>query len=433
MVGYQKLVTKLVKGDRLRILFINDLGFQFGAGLALMRQIQSFLLMGHDVAMLCWRRGEVESTIPLVPLGATGQWLGCTPLTYLHLSQGLSQEQIIENLVLEAGLRYPDVIVLGNLHSAQWSLKLLHKLKALDCVTVAYLHDCYLMTGRCAYTGECDRYLTACNQECPTWQEYPSLKPELIFDEWVLRRELFCGSNGIPLATNSQWMLEMASRALRGMRSAQVVYLGLDEQLFRPIDKTFARQLLGIPQDAFVVLSGAINVSDRRKGGHLFKQVISALKEEVYFLMFGAESAEFSGVHATGLLRDFRKMPLVYSAADVFVGTSLEEAFGQTLCEAAACGLPSVAFNVGGVSEIARHDCNARLVDEMTADGIIREIEFFRESRDRRQTFGAEGRAIVETEFTLHQQGERWINYLRNLAVEYSLGNLTSSIDAVLV
>jgi len=165
-----------------------------------------------------------------------------------------------------------------------------------------------------------------------------------------------------------------------------------------------------------VVLCGAVNLSDKRKGGHLLKQIVSALSKKVLFLMFGAESERLKGVMPTGLIRDYRKMPLLYSAADIFLGTALEEAFGQTLCEAAACELPVVAFNVGGVPEIARHDMNARLVNQFSARGAIDEIGFFMDNTSKRREYGRAGREIVTRQFSLMKQGERWMEYLRKVA-----------------
>ncbi|MBD2743555.1 glycosyltransferase [Coleofasciculus sp. FACHB-1120] len=415
MMSLQSIRNKLSSGQSLRILFINDLGFQYGAGLALLRQIQSFLLMGHDVAALCWTPGAEEENVPFIPAKATGSWLGMSGLPYLHSHYGVSQSSIIDSIVLEASLRYPDVIILGNLHGAGWSLKLLPALQSLGCVAIAFLHDFYLITGRCAYPGECHRYEIGCNDSCPTWDQYPSLAPDKIFDEWVLRREIFCGSQGVPLAANSQWTLKMARQALTGLHYADCVYYGLDEQLFRKIDKSLARQLLGIPQDCFVILGGAVNMSDYRKGGHIFCEIVSQLQQKAHFVVFGAESHQIKGVQGTGLLRDYRKMVLVYSAADIFVGTSLEEAFGQTFCEAAACSLPVVAFNIGGIPEIARHDVNARLANEISAQALLNEIDFFMKSPAKCQEFGRAGRAIVEQEFTLKAQGERWIDYLKRV------------------
>jgi glycosyltransferase involved in cell wall biosynthesis len=417
----QKLRNKMANGEKLRVLFINDVGFQYGAGIALLRQIQSFLLMGHEVAGICWSKGDTEASVPLKTQHSTGQWLGITELSYLHTNFGLSEKCITENLVLEAKFRYPDVIIVGNLHAAKWPLSLLPALRSsLGCKVIAFMHDCYLITGRCAYTGNCNLYESSCNETCPTWDQYPSLAPEHIFDQWLLRRQIFCGAQGIPIATNSVWTQQMAQKALKGLTDARCIYYGLDEELFKPIDKAFARRLLGIDQDKFVMLGGSVNISDHRKGTHIFKEIVHKLRksrEQVHFLVFGENSKQLSGIQGTDLVRDYRRMPLIFSAADLFVGTSLEEAFGQTFCEASACGVPIVAFNLDGIPEIARHNLNARLANETTAEALIKEIEFFMENPDARQAFGQIGRSIVETEFTLKCQGERWMDYLCHLAV----------------
>jgi glycosyltransferase involved in cell wall biosynthesis len=109
-------------------------------------------------------------------------------------------------------------------------------------------------------------------------------------------------------------------------------------------------------------------------------------------------------------------MPLVYSAADIFLGTSLQEAFGQTYCEAAACGLPIVGFRVGGVPEIARHGANARLVDPGDVDATVQELRTLMADPSARAELGRGGRALVEAEFTLRRQGERWMEFLRGMA-----------------
>ena len=409
------LSTQLTSGARLRILFINDVGFQYGAGIATLRQIQSFLVMGHEVMGICFAQGPIEASIPLKPLGAVGIWHGMAVLSYLHPSCGVSQDRIVETLVWEAKRRSPDVIVLGNLHGAQWPLSLASALQTLGRPVIVFMHDCYLISGRCAYPGDCTRYEVGCNAACPTWEEYPSLPPEQIFGQWVLRRQIFCGSQGVPIAANSYWTLGMAKRALKGLTHIDCLYCGLDANLFRPIDKTFARRLLGLPEDAFIVLGGCANINDYRKGGHIFNQIAPRLRDRAHFLVFGANSKGLAGVQGTGLVRDYRRMPLIFNAADGFVGASLEEAFGQTFCEASACGIPVVAFPVGGIPEIARHDLNARLASDISADAMIEEIEFFRKQPEARQTFGQAGRTLVEEEFTLYRQGERWLNYLSTL------------------
>ena len=71
----------------------------------------------------------------------------------------------------------------------------------------------------------------------------------------------------------------------------------------------------------------------------------------------------------TGYITNSSLLACYYNAADLFVGASQEEAFGQTFIEAAACGTPAIGYEVGGVPEAIRggafHDLfgNAHIVD----------------------------------------------------------------------
>lgn len=407
---------KVRRDERLRVLFLNDLGFQYGAGIAHLRQIQSFLILGHQVRGICWTQGALEDNITLTPRGARGLWLGMRQLTEAHPDRGCDDAAIAKMVVKEAAAFRPDVIIVGNLHGSKWALDLLPQLQDLGAIVIGYMHDCYLATGRCAYPGSCSLHEVGCDESCPTADDYPALTPKKIPAAWRLRRDILSGDTGVPLAANSTWTLDMARKSFQNMRFGQVVSYGLDERLFKPIDRSLARRLLEIPQESFVILGGSINVSDRRKGGHIFNEIIAALSGRAKLLVFGAESGEMQDVYGTGLLRDYRKMPLLYSAADLFVGTSLEEAFGQTFCEASACAIPIVAFRVGGIPDIAKHDLNARLVDEMSASSVLEEIEFFMADPEKREAFGQAGRSLVEKEFTLVRQAERWQQYLSAVA-----------------
>lgn len=398
----------------LRFLFINDSGFQYGAGMAHLRQIQSLLLLGHEVAAFCWRQSAEEQRAAFGPVPPAG-WLGLREFRDLHLEMAADEETINTGLVDAARAARPDVVIVGNLHGAGWPISLLSRLKGAGLPVVAFMHDGYYVTGRCAYPGECRLYEVGCDETCPTPREYPALEPARIPEAWRVRRRVFGGPHGVALAANSRWTLDMARRSLPGLQHSATLYYGLDDRLFKPIDRALARRLLGVPDDRPVIVAGAVNMSDRRKGGPVLKEVVAAVGQRAHFLVFGRDAADLGAVQSTGFLRDFRRMPLIYSAADVFLGTSLEEAFGQTYCEAAACGLPVVGFRVGGVPEIARHDVNARLVEAGDVDALVSELEALLEKPTDGAELGRAGRALVEAEFTLRRQGERWMKFVRSL------------------
>lgn len=413
-MNLSKAADKIRQGRRLRVLFINDLGFQYGAGMAQLRQMESFALMGHEVGGICWCKG-MEGNIPLPEYVPSDLWLGLKELEGVHHNEGLDDEQIIKAIVEAVSDFSPDVVIVGNIHGAGWPLEFLLRLRTFDITLIVYMHDLFMITGRCPYPGDCLRYLTGCDGSCPTRNEFPWLDADRIAGAWKLRRQILCGPEGVPLAVNSGYVLATTKSAVKGLRHGQVVYYGLDEKLFSPIDRSLARRLVGVPPDAFIVLSGAVNLRDKRKGWHIFQKVVSRMCRDATFLAFGEESKNKKGVHAVGLLRDYRKMPLVYSAADLFVATSLEEALGQTILEASACAIPVVAFGTGGIPEVARNGLNAQVLEKRTVEALTEAVKNLKANPQKREMMGEAGRKMIESEFSLCAQGERWTEYLKGL------------------
>lgn len=408
------LSQKLERGTPLRVLFVNDLGFQFGAGIATVRQVQSFVLRGDRVMGLCSSAPGPEEHFELNRAGATGEWLGSHALPELGRKRVYSNLQTAERLALEAAAARPDVILAGNIHNARWPVTFLEPLRATGAQVIAFMHDCHFATGRCAYAGPCKMYQTGCNETCPTAYQYPALAPELIHDAWLDRRRIF-GKGGIPLVTNSEWTKRFTLEAIPDAR-VDVVHYGLDTDLFSPGDKADARRRLGIPEDRVVILGGAVNLQDVRKGGIHLQTLFQRLGQRAHGVVCGANSNEIAGAQGLGLIFSQRKLRLLYRAADIFVNTSLDEAFGQMMLEAAACRLPIVAFDIGGVTDICREGVNARLVPAGDTEQLIKAVELFVHDADARQRFGEQGRKIAVENFSLTRQAENWTRYLKDLA-----------------
>ena len=84
------------------------------------------------------------------------------------------------------------------------------------------------------------------------------------------------------------------------------------------------------------------------------------------------------GVHLAGLVTGLT-LSQAYASADLFVFPSATETFGNSLLEAMASGLPSLAVHAGGVPEFAEHGRNAWLVrphdTAMLGAGLVRLLE----------------------------------------------------------
>src|SRR3546814_10586979 len=98
-----------------------------------------------------------------------------------------------------------------------------------------------------------------------------------------------------------------------------------------------------------------------------------------------------------GHIDDDERPAARYTAADVMIKPSLQEAFGKTLIEAMACGTPVVAFDSGGPGEIVLHKETGYLARPFDSDDLARGIAWCL-SNDV-QPLGATARKRVESEY----------------------------------
>jgi L-malate glycosyltransferase len=106
-----------------------------------------------------------------------------------------------------------------------------------------------------------------------------------------------------------------------------------------------------------------------------------------------SESVLFAGYRA-----DVRAL---LPACDVYVNSSVSEGISLTILEAMAAELPVVATGVGGTPEVVCDGENGVLVPARDSDSLARAMLALAGDDNRRHRFAANGRAIVETRFTL--------------------------------
>jgi glycosyltransferase involved in cell wall biosynthesis len=102
--------------------------------------------------------------------------------------------------------------------------------------------------------------------------------------------------------------------------------------------------------------------------------------------------------------------------ADLLILTSQTEGFPGVVLEAAAAGVPTVGFDVGGVAETVIDRNTGLVVSAGDVDGMVRVFE----SLDRQDIaeMAARGRARVEAEFTMERTLDRHIEAFRRVLAE---------------
>lgn len=76
------------------------------------------------------------------------------------------------------------------------------------------------------------------------------------------------------------------------------------------------------------------------------------------------------------MFHDDVSLRLLYSAADVMVVPSLQEAFGQTASESMACGRPVVAFAATGLLDLVDHKMSGYLAKPFDTKDLARGIDW---------------------------------------------------------
>ena len=282
------------------------------------------------------------------------------------------------------------------------------------------LHDMNPFTGGCHYDQGCGKFAARCGA-CP--QLGSKEDSDLSRHIWQRKREALAKipSGRLQIVADSNWLASEARRSsLFGKVPITAIHYGLDIDDFAPRDRLFARAALGIPADAKVALFVADSLDERRKG---FATLVNALTDlprgsEPFLLSVGSGkpvlSGRFSHLHL-GRVSGDRFLSLVYSAADVFVIPSLQEAFGQTALESIACGTPVVGFNVGGIPEVVREGVTGLLASVGDPRALQDAILNMLSNPSLRTKLASNCRKVAVEEYALAVQAKRYVELYTTL------------------
>jgi glycosyltransferase involved in cell wall biosynthesis len=259
---------------------------------------------------------------------------------------------------------------------------------------VISLHDMWHVTGGCFLYRGCDRYANAalpCDP-CPILR-WPANR---LLAKPAYTRKLRAYRNcGAIMVASSHWLAEIAARSpiAEACGGVRVIPPGIDTTVFKPQRKNLCRKQLGLPADAFVIVTGGTSLTDANKNVPWLLEQLSHLPDlkDVIVVAFGEGAVPVPDrldVRFTGGVRERHALAQLLAAADVFVSASLMETYGLTLVEAMACGIPVVAFRVGGIPEAAPDGQGAVLCDGRDGAAMIGAITKLRHSRKLRDELG---------------------------------------------
>lgn len=400
-----------------KIFQVNDHQITGGAAKAGHRLYKGLIQNGTDIRLISFAP-------PTQPGMQEIDWMSYYKKLGIHASDGVHSGQ--RNLLkiwydtISRILNHeaPDIINLHNIHEAihyrQTPIEVMD-LMADNAKLVLTLHDMWYLTGRCAYSGDCDRFNEgSCNHDCPTTEEYPRLSPDLVSSAFQKKLDLFYRHPDIVLVCPSRWLAGEVKRSYLKNHRVEVIPYGIDLDLFSPAtDRQSVRRAMGIKAEDFVLMTAAADLNDKRKGMRLLVDALIKLKSKTVLVLVGQGKPipdlpnNIRVIHK-GFISEQSEMARLYSAADLFVCPTLADNLPCVLIESIACGTPCIGFRSGGVPDIVRPNETGWIVERTTAESLFRQLESIILRPHTALSLRESCRKIAQTEYSLAVQARRY-------------------------
>lgn len=413
----------------MRYVILSDVENRGGAGIAAGRLASGLSGRGHDVYWVAARPDGRQHAWHTVPVGITRS---------LHVLRGLARrgpEAVrwrLHGTLVERPLRRvldalaPDVVNLHNVHGAGWQASVLDAVPP-GVVALWTLHDMWTLTGRCAYAYDCRQFLSGCTATCPTPGEYPALDPRRIAAAWAERSSVLGRRPGAVAVAPSRWLAREAKAGLWKQHPVAHVPNGVPGDDYYPVPTAAAREALRLDLHDRVVVVMAEHLAERRKGWTYLRAALEQLRHpRLHVLLVGGGGAEVDlpaphRATVMGRVDDTATLRLILSAGECLVHPAPVDNLPNVVLEALACGLPTVAFDTGGLSDMVRPGLSGWLARPVTAAALCAALSEALATLERLRPSVA-CRDLALTEYSLDLQAQRY----EQLAAGKSIGFVES-------
>lgn len=357
----------------MKIVQINT--FPYKATGHIMMDIHKILTEQGYESYVCWGRGRPANNNHEIVISDNIGVKFHGMYTRLLDKTGFASRRATKKLLRRLDEIKPDIIHLHNIHGYYLNIELLFNYIREHNINVVWtLHDCWPMTGHCAWFDMCgcEKWKTGCFN-CEQLGTYPASKG---FDNsewnWNKKKTLFTGLN-LTIVTPSQWLKDIVMNSYLKNYRCEVINNGIDLDIFKPvgnseIEKTREKYNL----DARKIVLGVASEWTPRKGLLDFIK-LSEMLQDVQFVVVGLTERQIKEMppNTKGIKRteNQRELAALYTIADVFFNPTYEDNFPTTNLEALACGTPVITYDTGGSPEEIR---NIRTSRGMTVGEIIR-------------------------------------------------------------
>lgn len=255
----------------------------------------------------------------------------------------------------------------------------------LHCLFIFRCVDYSPMSGGCHFTGDCKNFETGCGY-CPgigsnKQNDFTRFNVKYRKRVYEKVKPAVSGNGYMQTFYDRSYLLKDYDRRVR-------TYFTLDINHFCEQDRDEARKLFDIPQlGKFVLLFGAQALNDERKGVSYLLQALKIFhdklsdeeRKRILLILAGKSIDEikdklcFEYKHLGFVKAEL--LPMMYSAADVFLSPSVNDAGPSMVNQSLACGTPVVSFEMGTALDYVKGKNTGYCASLRDAEDFARGIE----------------------------------------------------------
>jgi glycosyltransferase involved in cell wall biosynthesis len=312
-----------------------------------------------------------------------------------------------------------NLIHLHNIHGYYLNLSFINYLKKNNYPVVWTFHDPWPITGSCAYISECKRWKIGCGN-CPHLEYYPKNYIDQSRNMWKKKKKLFSTGWSPLIISPSKWLANEIEKSFLKNHKIKVINNGININTFKPRDNSIIRKKINIPLNKKIILFVAADLGDKRKGAKYFFEALSYFKKENYMVVtIGKKYKEqFNDIDIEikqlGYIYERNKLSEIYSMADLFCITSLDDNFPTTVLESLSSGTPVVGFDVGGIPEQISGNCGM-VVDSRNSKELSKKIKLILENEKLNKKMSNNAREKAINKYSVDRMLDQYIKVYDNL------------------
>lgn len=252
----------------------------------------------------------------------------------------------------------PHIIHAHVLHGEYIDLRYLASISGTIPVVIT-LHDAWLLSGHCAHSFSCTKWISGCGS-CPDLTIRPAIKKDATHFNWNQKNNIYKNAQ-FAIVTPCQWLMQKVEKSmlLQAAIEQKVIHNGIDLKQFSPNFKKEARAKIGIKENTRVLLFASNGIKnniwkDFKTLQQAIQHIATQTSDEITLIAIGEKLTDCTYKNCTIHFKEFipeNQIMHYYQAADIYVHSANADTFPTTILEALSSGIPVIASAICGITE----------------------------------------------------------------------------------